>query len=143
MSKALRALSDAHQKSLLGTFYYTSCASGNRFSSHSCAILSSHFEGSTPLEHPHGSHHPSRFFLGQFLCMDRTELHWSTGILIHAFFAPTNSGNSSRCQHCRKFSFDLMPKHLAQHCVLLMLCTQEYFHSVSQLHSPRGLKPHH
>lgn len=29
-------------------------------------------------------------------------------ILIHTFFVQTNSGNSSRCQHCKKFSFDLM-----------------------------------
>ena len=46
-------------------------------------------------------------------------------ILLHAFFASTSSGNSTRCQPWRKFSFDLTLKQLAHECVMCKAASNE------------------
>lgn len=118
LSKTLRVLLDTQLRSPLGTLDCASCTSGNRFSSHSCAILSLHFLEYTPHKLSHGVHHLSKCFCRQLLfLLGMTLVHRPYSCIV----CTNKLWKFKQIQHCRKLSFDLTLKPLAHPCVIYIV----------------------
>lgn len=113
---------DVHQRSPLGIFNCTSCAPGNRCYSSLLCHPQLAFRVFTTHKLSYGVHHPSRCLLRQLPFMLGTTLAHGPYLCI---FAPTNSRNSSRYQHCMKLSFDWTLNWPAHPCVSFISSREE------------------